>query len=201
MSQTPLIATTNAYVCFVSNFLSRLSPQYERLRPREAVRAEDYGPDRGLSRYPYPIHLFHVICTPCFEDFLSSCKCCAVHTRFGSRVSQYSNCDAEMVPRILNCSEGTQLSLLATAAVRSARDLIRENLHSGLPFRLMFVLNTDGEARDGAAAGELFKNGYEELRALCPQMEEARSFVLGIGNNIVLRQYYWAYQLCIDNRG
>jgi hypothetical protein len=60
-------------------------------------------------------------------------------------------------------------------------------LTSGFPqdktFRVLYVLNTDGEANDGKIAASNFVSGYEALRMRFPNMVEARTFVLGIGAN------------------
>ena len=70
--------------------------------------------------------------------------------------------------------------MLARAALEAAENSCLE-VPIGAPFRVFFILNTDGEASDGVEAGSVFLSGYEKLRAKYPAMLEARSFVLGIG--------------------
>lgn len=113
---------------------------------------------------------------------------CCLNPRFGSRICHYGACDPTQITRKLNCSEGTSLILLARAAVEAADQLIAEHIAKGeqsrpAPFRLVFVLNTDGEASDGRAAGVMFKEAYNRWQGSFPNMAEARTFVLGIGDD------------------
>lgn len=95
-----------------------------------------------------------------------------------------------MVTRRLTGNEGTALKLLTQAAIEAAEDLIRQHAQglvgAAVPsFRLFFVLNTDGEAQDGTEAGRLFQAAYVSMKERFPQMQEARTFVLGIGQALI----------------
>jgi hypothetical protein len=72
--------------------------------------------------------------------------------------------------------------LLAEAAL-DATSLMTTSFPPDHHFRMLYVLNTDGEAHDGQAAAERFLAGYNELKGKFPNMIEARTFVLGIGAN------------------
>lgn len=119
--------------------------------------------------------------------------------RFGSRISHHGSCSSEAVQGFLNCSEGTQLILLARSALEAAEKSCRL-VSAGSPFRLFFVLNTDGEASDGVQAGSEFLSGYHRLRSQYPAMLEARSFVLGIGmwQRMVRRKYEYIWSVHCD---
>lgn len=82
----------------------------------------------------------------------------------------------------MDASEGTRLSLLADAALE-ATSILTKSLSTNHVFRMLYVLNTDGEAHDGQAAAECFLKGYNDLKSRFPNMIEARTFVLGIGAN------------------
>lgn len=73
--------------------------------------------------------------------------------------------------------------LLAKGAMEAAERLIAKHISTNpsYPFRLVFILNTDGESDDGEQAGNVFQLGYQKWKRDYPQMVEARSFVLGIG--------------------
>lgn len=70
-----------------------------------------------------------------------------------------------------------------TNAALDATELLLPQIPSGQPFRVIYVLNTDGEASDGLRAGSAFMEGYARLRNAHSHMLEARTFVLGIGAN------------------
>lgn len=74
------------------------------------------------------------------------------------------------------------LGLLAEAALE-ATSLLTASFPPDHQFRMLYVLNTDGEAYDGPAAAQKFLAGYNELKERFPNMIEARTFVLGIGAN------------------
>ena len=71
---------------------------------------------------------------------------------------------------------------LAIAAIEGAKSLL-----SCIPpneiFRIVFVLNTDGEASDGQQAGVFFNSNFVLLQRQYSNMLEARTFVLGIGKD------------------
>lgn len=98
--------------------------------------------------------------------------------RFGSHVTMKGACRVEDVS--LSCNEGTQLSALTDAALHATAELIA-SVPSDVAFRVVYILNTDGEAYDGVKAGENFVSGYENIQKVFPNMEPARTFVLGIG--------------------
>lgn len=101
-------------------------------------------------------------------------------SRFGSKNKQYGQILDTQVR--LDASEGTLLRLLAEAAIE-ATTILTSSLPTNQVFRMLYVLNTDGEASDGAAATEYFVKEYNALKAKFPNMIEARTFVLGIGAN------------------
>ncbi len=82
----------------------------------------------------------------------------------------------------LDASEGTLLNLLAEAALEATKKMT-DSFSPDFRFRMLYVLNTDGEAHDGEIAAQNFIKGYNQLRAEFPNMIEARTFVLGIGAN------------------
>jgi hypothetical protein len=100
--------------------------------------------------------------------------------RFGSRNIQRGKIAPQDVK--LDCSEGTSLTLLAQAALE-ATNTLTSSFSSDKIFRMLYVLNTDGEAHDGQAAADQFISGYQNLKQLYPNMIDARTFVLGIGAN------------------
>ena len=71
--------------------------------------------------------------------------------------------------------------MLARAALDAAEDAIKDLESTSPVFRVFFVLNTDGEARDGVEATTVFIEGYKALLSKYPTMQQARTFVLGIG--------------------
>ncbi len=82
----------------------------------------------------------------------------------------------------LRCNEGTLLNELAKAAIEAAEGGLRALPSTSAAIRLFFVLNTDGEASDGVLAAKNFNDGYNGLLEKFPSMQQARTFVLGIGS-------------------
>lgn len=71
---------------------------------------------------------------------------------------------------------------LTNAAMEAAQSLLT-NIPECTEFRIVFILNTDGEANDGKIAAQEFINKFEKLKQSFPSMQEARTFVLGIGGD------------------
>lgn len=104
------------------------------------------------------------------------------YATFGSSATQRGSCEVRDVAKFLTAREGTTLIQLTNAAL-DATDILTAKKHHDDVFRMIYVLNTDGEASDGQRAGEKFIEGYNRLRNRFPSMQEPRSFVLGIGKD------------------
>ena len=113
-------------------------------------------------------------------DFLSMK---ILNGRFGSKASHHGKCSVDFAARVLDCREGTMLMCLAEAAIQAAHRIIAAARISNEPFKIFFILNTDGEAHDGKMAGDTFNQTFLSLRETFPNMQEPRTFVLGIGLN------------------
>jgi hypothetical protein len=73
------------------------------------------------------------------------------------------------------------LMCLAEAAIEAASRAITAGRISNELFKVFFVLNTDGESSDGKIAGDTFKESFSSLQQQFPNMQDSRTFVLGIG--------------------
>ena len=91
-------------------------------------------------------------------------------------------CPPETVAEHLKCHEGTHLTFLAEAAIEAAKELLA-TVPIWAPCRIVFILNTDGEAGDGVQAASKFNFEFAEFQRSYPEMMSPRTFVLGIGGN------------------
>ena len=99
---------------------------------------------------------------------------------FGSGATIVVNCQPDQVAQKLLCHEGTEMKYLADAAILATTQLLCEMTTPGLK-RIMYVLNTDGEAQDSVEAAASFNNRFQLLGLAYPNMTTARTFVMGIG--------------------
>jgi len=100
---------------------------------------------------------------------------------FGSKATVFQNCLPQEVIKHLNCIEGTRMTTLADAAILAATQLLQQMPTPG-PKRIMFILNTDGEAGDSREAAVSFNTRFD-LLCLAYPMTTSRTFVMGIGKN------------------
>ena len=99
---------------------------------------------------------------------------------FGSGATIVVNCQPDQVAQKLLCHEGTEMKYLADAAILATTQLLCEMTTPGLK-RIMYVLNTDGEAQDSVEAAASFNTRFQLLSLAYPNMTTARTFVMGIG--------------------
>jgi hypothetical protein len=99
------------------------------------------------------------------------------YATFGSRSTQWGQISSNDLSKALSGNEGTSLKTLSEAAIDAAKDVLNKTSTS---VRMVFVMNTDGEATDGQQASSHFQTRYKNL---CKEheIESTRSFVLGIG--------------------
>jgi len=112
-------------------------------------------------------------------------KCINTNTKymyalFGSEATLIRNCLPNQVRGHLDCSEGTYMKKLADAAILAATELLGDTTSSGKK-RIIFVLNTDGEANDSVEAAKSFNERFQVLGQAYPDMTTPRTFVIGIG--------------------
>ena len=126
--------------------------------------------------------------THCIEKSKAIVENCALnhisyqYATFGSTHTLRGACSAADVQLFLRCNEGTKLMELANAAIEGAKSLLT-SINPDEVFRIVFILNTDGEAPDGKNAGDFFNSSFGKLREMYPNMLEPRTFVLGIGKD------------------
>ena len=99
---------------------------------------------------------------------------------FGSGATIIANCQPDQVAQKLLCHEGTEMKYLADAAILATTQLLSEMTTPGLK-RILYVLNTDGEAPDSVEAAVSFNSRFKLLGLAYPNMTTARTFVMGIG--------------------
>jgi hypothetical protein len=102
------------------------------------------------------------------------------YATFGNNDIQRGSCRSDEVEGILRCDDGTKLMKLAEASINGAR-LLLNKIQFNSSFRIIFVMNTDGEANDGDRAVEFFHSSFLELEKKYPKMVKPRTFVMGIG--------------------
>lgn len=98
---------------------------------------------------------------------------------FGSRATIYGAIQSTNVQ--LSCHEGTSLSKLTEAAMGATQKILQP-IQPNDSYRIMYVLNTDGEASDGQYAASEFHKQYLLLTKSYPNIQIARTFILGIGD-------------------
>ena len=104
------------------------------------------------------------------------------YATFGATNTLRGPCSPADVQKFLRCNEGTALKELANAAIEGAKSLLT-TVGLNEVFRIVFILNTDGEAPDGQQAGVFFNTQFALLQKLYPNMLEPRTFVMGIGKD------------------
>jgi hypothetical protein len=117
------------------------------------------------------------------QSIVNACQNAGVkyqYATFGWNATQHGAATAEKVQQVLNSSEGTLLVKLSEAACE-ATNILLSDLGTNVVFQVIYVLNTDGESLDGAQAGKEFNEFYQNLQKKFPNMQIARTFVLGIG--------------------